>query len=181
MPEASKRCIVFFAHPNFEKSRLNKSLIQEVSKYPEIKVKNLYESYGKLTFDSHINPKEDQKLIENNDKIIIQFPFQWYSTPPLLKQWIDDVFSSGWAYAIDNPKTAGKQLLVAITTLGQSKDYAPSGYNNYYVSEFLNQFIQTAKLCKMTFSGAFFVHGARVITEAELVTKAKEYIAFIKS
>ncbi|WP_396125955.1 NAD(P)H-dependent oxidoreductase [Brevibacillus laterosporus] len=25
-------------------------------------------------------------------------PFYWYSSPPLLKKWLDDIFTHGWAY-----------------------------------------------------------------------------------
>ncbi|MDF7639407.1 NAD(P)H-dependent oxidoreductase [Lactobacillus sp. ESL0791] len=29
----------------------------------------------------------------------MQFPFYWYSCPPLLKKWEDDVLEHGWAAA----------------------------------------------------------------------------------
>ena len=174
------KCVIFLAHPNLEASKLNKGLLAEVSKYPEIIVKDLYKSYGELTFNSKIDAKEDQKLIENAERIILQFPFYWYSSTPLLKKWLDDVLSYGWAYATEKPKTEGKKLLISITTGGKDTDYKPNGYNNYYVNEFITPFVQTAKLCKMEFAGAFFTQGANVITGDEISKKAKEYIKFIK-
>lgn len=174
------KSVVFAAHPNLAASKLNKALLAEVAKHPEILVRDLQKLYGNLTFNDHINPKEDQKIIEESERIILQFPFHWYSTPAVLKQWLDDVLSFGWAFGTETPKTAGKKLLVAITTGGTHKDYQPNGYNNYFVTEFLNPFIQDAKLCKMEFAGAFFVQGANVITEAELEAKAKEYVKFVK-
>lgn len=175
----NKKSIVFFAHPNFSSSRLNKRLIEEVRKFPEISIKDLYQSYGTLAFTSPFDPAPDQKLIEEYDRIILQFPFYWYSTPPLLKYWIDGILTSGWAYSTPSPKTEGKELLVAITTGGKESDYKPNGYNNYYTTDFLTPFIQTAKLCKMSFGGSFFVQGANVITDTQLQEKAEQYINFI--
>ena len=171
---------VFFAHDDFAKSKLNKALINEVNN-AKIPAKDLQSLYGGLTFKERINPKDDQKLIEGVEKIVLQFPFNWYACPAVMTRWIADVLSFGWAYGVDSPKTAGKKLLLGITTGGQDRDYKPNGYNNYYVTEFITPWIQTAKLCKMEFAGVFFVHGAKVITEDQLAIKAKEYIEFINN
>jgi glutathione-regulated potassium-efflux system ancillary protein KefG len=172
--------IIFFAHPNFNESRMNKALIQEATKLKDVKVRDLYSLYGSQKFNSSLDVKEDRSLIEEAEKIILQFPFHWYSSPALLKKWIDDVLAYGWAYATPEPKTKGKKLYIATTMGGRDEDYKPNGYNNYYITDFLTPFIQTAKLCQMEFAGAFFVQGARVITDAELEAKAKEYVNFIE-
>ncbi len=39
--------------------------------------------------DFIINVKREQELVENHDNIIFQFPLYWYSSPSLLKKWID--------------------------------------------------------------------------------------------
>lgn len=174
------REVVFFAHDDFANSKLNKALINEV-KNTDIVIRDLQSLYGSLTFAQRINPAEEQKFIEGADKIILQFPFNWYSCPAIMTRFLADVLAFGFAYGVENPKTAGKKLLLGITTGGAEKDYKPNGYNNYYVTEFITGFIQTAKLCKMEFAGAFFVQGARVITDAELAVKSKEYIQFIKN
>ena len=35
------------------------------------------------------------------DTIVFQFPFYWYSVPPLLKEWIDLVLEHGFAYGLE--------------------------------------------------------------------------------
>ena len=175
------KSVIFFAHPNFTASKLNKILLSEVEKYPEIVVRDLYKLYGNTTFNSHIDAKEDQAIMEKSDRIILQFPFRWYSTPALLKQWIDDTLAYDWAFGTANAtKLAGKKLLIAITTGGPDTSYKPNGYNNYYVTEFITTFVQTAKLCKMEFAGVFLTQGASIITDAEIKSKAQDYIKFIK-
>jgi hypothetical protein len=77
--------VVFVGHPNLKASKLNKSLLLEVEKHPEILVRDVYKLYGDLTFNGHVNPEEDQKIIEGAERIILQFPFHWYTAPVLLK------------------------------------------------------------------------------------------------
>ena len=48
--------------------------------------------------DFKIDVAEEQKHLAAADRIILQFPFYWYSTPALLKQWQDDVLTYGWAF-----------------------------------------------------------------------------------
>lgn len=178
----SQKTVIFIAHPNLQQSRLNKALINSVKEafLSNVIIKDLYAEYGNLKFTDSINPSADQKLIEDADRIILQFPFHWYSSTPLLRKWIDDIFTFGWAYGVENLKTKGKKLYLAITTGGEAKAYHPSGYNNYFVTDFFNPFVQTAKLCQMQFAGEFLTQGARVITDEQLNLKAKEYVKFVK-
>ncbi len=40
----------------------------------------------------------EQTRLDRADDLILVFPIYWWSTPALLKGWIDRVFISGWAY-----------------------------------------------------------------------------------
>ena len=83
------KTLVILAHPNIEASRVNRRLIEEVRKHSEITVHELYSSYHDWVIDV---PRE-QVLLESHDRIVFQFPLYWYSTPPLLKKWQDDVLT----------------------------------------------------------------------------------------
>lgn len=79
----------------------------------------------------------EQQLLEQHDRIVLQFPFYWYSTPSLLKKWEDAVLAYGWAYGSSSDKLHGKDLLVAVTTAGVQEGYSPSGMNKYTMVELL--------------------------------------------
>ena len=51
---------------------------------------------------------EQAKLVKA-DVIVWQFPVNWYSLPALLKKWLDNVFSHGFAYG-DNKRTRETSL-----------------------------------------------------------------------
>ena len=174
-------CVIFLAHWNFGASKVNKALINQVkSDLPNVLIRDLYSLYGTNTFASHLDVKEDQKILEKAQKIILQFPFQWYSTPALLKQWLDDALSYGWAYGIKNPALKGKKLCVAVSTGGDDKAYTQEGFNSHTIDDFLFYIKQTAKFCEMEYGGVFKTTNAMKITDGELVQKAKDYIKFIK-
>jgi len=74
--------LVIFAHPHLDKSHVNKAWLKEIKRHPEkITVHDLYASYP----DWQIDVQREQELAEKHDRMIFQFPFYWYSSPPLLK------------------------------------------------------------------------------------------------
>jgi len=69
--------------------------------------------------------------------VVFQFPFYWFSTPPLLKAWQDEVLAVGFAYGPGGTKTRGKLLQPVLTTGGGHEKYRPGGQNLYEVTELL--------------------------------------------
>lgn len=89
------KTLIVVTHPNIETSVVNKRWIEELRKYPDkYTVHELYKAYH----DDKINVEKEQQLIEAHDKLILQFPVYWFSSPTLLKKWLDEVFTYGWAY-----------------------------------------------------------------------------------
>lgn len=52
---------------------------------------------------------EQAKLLAA-DVVVLQFPLWWYSTPAILKGWIDRVFTKGFAYGVLDPDHPGRSL-----------------------------------------------------------------------
>lgn len=44
----------------------------------------------------------EQERIDAHDHLVLVFPVYWWSMPALLKGWIDRVFVTGWAFALDD-------------------------------------------------------------------------------
>ncbi|WP_258875145.1 NAD(P)H-dependent oxidoreductase [Paenibacillus sp. VMFN-D1] len=49
----------------------------------------LYKEYP----NENIDFKHEQELLRSHDRIVFQFPLYGYSTPPLMKMWVDEVFT----------------------------------------------------------------------------------------
>jgi len=157
------RILVLFAHPAFEKSRVNHWLVDAARGLSGITFHDLYEEYPDFDIDV---PREQELLLEHSG-IVFQHPFFWYSTPAILKQWQDLVLEHGWAYGSAGTALRGKRLLNAITTGGREVAYAREGHNRFTMRELLVPIEQTARLCGMTYLAPFVVHGTHGMTPAQ--------------
>ena len=63
--------LVLFAHPAFERSRVNRALVDEIRGVDNITVHDLYEAYP----DFQIDIKREQQLLLQHDIIVLQHPF----------------------------------------------------------------------------------------------------------
>lgn len=165
------RVLVLFAHPALEKSRVHRSLVGAVPAHGDLTFHDLYEAYPRLDVDV----AREQALLAAHDAVVFQFPFYWYSTPPILKQWQDLVLEHGWAYGSKGKALTGKSLLCAVSTGGRAEAYAPGGYNRMTVRQLLAPLEQTARLCGMRFAPPWVVHGTHRLDEAQIGEAAVGY------
>ncbi len=161
-------------HPNLENSsRVNKIWKESIEASGKVaKSRDLYKEYK----DFKVNAEKEQKDLVEHDKIVIQFPLYWYSTPALLKQWLDDVLTYNFAYGEEGDKLEGKELQLIISIGGDNQAYTKEGHNNFSVEEFLRPLQQTATLCKMVYLKPLHMHGANVVKEDEIKTYAEKWV-----
>jgi glutathione-regulated potassium-efflux system ancillary protein KefG len=171
-----KRIAVFFFHPRFEDSRVNKRLIAAITGLPGIALRDMYELYP----DFNIDVKAEQQALIDCDVAVIQHPFFWYSAPPLAKQWLDLVLEYGWAYGKGGDKLRGKWALTALSSGGTFDVYREGGRNRFTYRELLSPFDQSFYLCGMHYLPPFIVPGASKISEADLEAHARKYVEVLK-
>lgn len=166
-----KSILILLAHPRLEKSRVNAALVGAIPRLPGITLHDLYEEYP----DFSIDVRKEKSLLLASDIIVWQHPFFWYSSPPLLKAWIDTVLEVGWAYGPGGTALTGKVLFNALTSGGPREAYAHEARNRFTIREFLAPFEQTARLCHMDYLPPFVVQGTHRLTPEAIMQHAKEY------
>lgn len=173
-----RKTLVLVAHPDLSKSRVNKAWLEEIKNYPDkIMVHDLYAAYP----DWQIDVPKEQALAEQHDRIIFQFPFYWYSSPPLLKKWLDDVLTYGWGYTSKGGKLRGKELGIAVSIGGSEKDYQPGGGDLYSIPELLSPFLATSNLIETDFLMPFTIFDTDHKSEEELALSSREYAEYLLS
>jgi len=165
------RVLLLFAHPDLEKSRANRKLVERARGVSGVTFHDLYEAYP----DFDVDVKREQALLLAHDTVVLQHPFYWYQAPALVKQWEDLVLEHGWAYGTGGTALRGKRLVSAITTGGGEAAYRAEGHNRFTVRQLLAPIEQTARLCGMDYPPPFVVHGTHRLDAGGIGRAAEEY------
>lgn len=168
------RVLTIVAHPDLGRSRMNARLLQALAPSDAVTVHRLYDEYPSWAFDV----EREQRLLEGHERLVFQFPLYWYSTPPLLKKWQDDVLTFGWAYGKGGDRLHGKELLVATTIGGHPEVYRAGARNQFTISEILRPLQATANICGMRYLPPFVVGGH--LDDEGLASMADEYAAYVQ-
>ncbi|MFA9560599.1 NAD(P)H-dependent oxidoreductase [Evansella sp. AB-rgal1] len=169
--------LVIISHPSIDKeSRLNASLKQAIVNQSDITINELYKEYP----NGKINIEREQRLVEQHDRIIFQFPNYWYSYPPLLKKWFDEVLQSGWAFSGEH-KLEGKELGIAISSNALPEDYRFDGQHRFTIEQIMAPFYATSNIIRTKTLPIFNTFSELVTSEEDLQKHAENYLTYIRT
>ena len=137
-------------------------------------IHDLYENYS----DFKIDVKKEQNLIEKFNNIIFQFPIQWFSSPALLKEWIDKVFEYGWAYGSNGKALKDKNIGLVVSLGGDKSSYQGKSALENILFPFENTFNFVGS--KYQNFHAFYGAGYGNNSVNKLKENIKDYFEFIK-
>jgi glutathione-regulated potassium-efflux system ancillary protein KefG len=166
-----KKILVLFAHPRKSASVVQQAMLESIRGLDDVTVHDLYAAYP----DFLIDVRAEQELLLAHDIIVLQHPFYWYSSPAIIKEWLDLVLENGWAYGSGGTQLTGKFLMTAISTGGAKEAYSSTGHNRFEIGEMLSPFNQTAYLCGMGWLKPFIIHSGRNLDPAALSGRAEAY------
>lgn len=171
------KTLVILAHPGLENSRVNQRWKEELLQYPnDITIHEIYKEYP----DWNIDVPREQNLMEAYNHVIFQFPLYWYSYPPLLKKWFDDVFAYGWAYGSNGDKLKGKKLGLAMSIGDKKENYLPEGSVSFTMDQVTTPFKASTVHVGAVELPYFAVFGASFqASDEEINQSAIEYINYI--
>ena len=163
--------LVITAHPYPQHSRAGRALLNAVRELPEVQVRSLYDMYP----DFDIDVEAEQAALLGATLVVWLHPIYWYSVPGMLKHWFDVVLTRGWAYGSGGEALRGKACLWVATTGGTPETYTPAGAHHRPFTDFIAPIEQTARFCGMHWLEPVTVHGAHVVSDAELALAAAAF------
>ena len=169
------KILAIVAHPNLSESRVNKAWAEALMKCPDVTVRDLTAEYPNMDVDVLL----EQELLLAHARIAFLFPLYWYSSPAILKQWLDLVLQPGFAYGIGGDKLEGKEFVVA-TAIGSNREgYRAGNYNNYTVDELLRPFQQSVNYIGGRYLPPFCFYRSIVASEEEIGQSANSLVAYL--
>jgi glutathione-regulated potassium-efflux system ancillary protein KefF len=170
--------LVVAAHPALQHSRVTRALLDALARQARtpagarIEVRDLYALYP----DYFIDVAAEQAALRAARLVVWLQPIHWYSMPPLLKLWLDDVLAFGWAYGPGGTALRGKHWWLVASTGGPEDSYRPAGYNRYFFDAFLPPYEQTARLTGMRWLPPLVLHGAHRVDDPTLAAHAELFL-----
>lgn len=136
--------LVISGHPDYKSSVANRAILNEFRRLvPKAEIVYLDSEYP----DFNIDVKREQKRLMEADTIVFEFPFWWYSAPSLMRRYLEQVLTHGFAYGTTGTALHGKRLIVSFTTGAPAEAYTPEGYQHYTIEQFIPQFRALSNLC----------------------------------
>lgn len=171
-----KKILIILAHDNTITSRVNKRFLKELEGTKNIEIRDIKALYP----DYKIDIQAEQDAIKNSDKVVFQFPMYWFNAPSILKEWMDKVYSLGFAFDVTKEgyqrrELNGKEFMLSVSMGGAQEAY--DGEKVKSVNECLTPYIYTAKFCGMKVVKPYYVYGAmsKVLDDKKLDIAAIEY------
>lgn len=173
------KTLIVIIHPNIESSLVNKRWLKELTSHSDYHIHELHKVYP----DEKIDIRAEQKLIEQYDKIVFQFPFYWFNCPPLFKKWLDEVLTYGWAYGSKSGyKVGGKKIALAISVGIDEYEYSPGEKYKYTLDELLRPFELTFEYIKADYRPFFAYYGMELDRTEESIEKSvPAYFGFLNN
>ncbi|MBH5328228.1 NAD(P)H-dependent oxidoreductase [Eikenella sp. S3360] len=177
------KTLIILAHPNLAQSTVNRRWLAELEKHPDrYTVHKLYDTYP----DGKIDVAREQALVEAHDNLVFQFPVYWFNCPPLLKHWLDEVLTYGWAYGSKGKALENRKTGIAVSLGAPAEDYRADGAVGYGLAEVLRPFELTARYCHADWQPAFAFHtidsnaGYDAAAEQLVAQSAADYLAHLE-
>ena len=147
--------LIIVAHPDIEHSMVNRRWLKETRQHPDrFLVHELYLHYP----DARVDAEAEQQLVDAHEKLVLQFPVYWFNCPPLMKQWLDQVLTYGWAYGSQGKALTDKTVALAVSLGTPAEDYRPGGRIGHDLAEVLRPFELTMKYCGANYRQPFTFH-----------------------
>lgn len=167
--------LIILAHPRFDQSLANKTIIEELHRSGlDLVVRNIISLYP----DYRIDPKAEQEILLQHKTIVFQYPFYWYNMPAILKHWFDIVFEYQFAYGSKGDKLEGKNFVPSFTVGAPENGYHTLSEHHFRIMEFCKNLEQTAYYSKMNYIDPVYFHGTSLNagnTERQVTDRARDH------
>jgi putative NADPH-quinone reductase len=160
-------------HPDPARSRINAALADAAARLPEVEVRTMANDRQGATFDYAV---EIERIV-SAERLVLQFPVQWYSGPSLLADWMAQILTIAFYVRTqeDGARIEGRRLMIAAVAGNTPENYQPQGRVAIPLPELLRPFEAMARRCGLEWNEPFMVFRSSFLTDDELAREAGRY------
>jgi len=170
------KTLILLFHRDLSQSKANATLAAAAGRLPGVEIVDMQAAYP-AGLDIFRDGEREAARLLTADRILLQFPIQWYSTPALLKAWQDAVLTRMFylAYETEGRQLEGTPLMLAATAGNVPEAYQPGGRNMFPMVELLAPLRATAHRCGLPWSEPFILYQADKLPQHALDDAAADY------
>lgn len=170
--------LIISGHADPKTSTANKVILETVlAKLPQAKLHELATLYP----DGNVDVKAEQDALLAADVVVFDFPVYWYAMPAVLKNYVEKVFTHGFAYGT-GAKLGGKQFVASMTTGAPASLYKEGEGAGHTLESFLFPLQSTVEMCGLVYKKPVISYGMLYIPgvsseadRARVVAAAREH------
>ena len=152
------KTLVIVSHPYPEQSNAIKALQTVAGQGDNIEVRNLEALYGNNL--GGFDVAAEQKAYQGVDRVVYLFPIHWFNLTPMLKAYLNEVWSFGWAFGPTGTALEGKVLQAIVTAGATEHTYSAEGLIESTIDEVLTPLKASAFYVGMTYAPPLAFFGA---------------------
>ncbi|UGX85115.1 NAD(P)H-dependent oxidoreductase [Phyllobacterium meliloti] len=171
------KTLILIFHPDFKQSRANRALADAAMQIPGTEVFDVQAAYP----DGNIDSDAEVERMLSADRIVYQFPIQWYAAPPILQAWQNAVLTRMYYINYENEGRLleGTPLFIATTAGNTPAAYTPQGVNLMPVSALLNPLRSMANRCGLPLAEPFVVYETMKADDETLRKAGASYASWL--
>jgi glutathione-regulated potassium-efflux system ancillary protein KefF len=129
------KTLVIVSHPTIEQSTVIRTLQSEAEKTTDVTVRNLEKLYGNNT--NAFDIEAEQSAHEGIDRIVYLYPIHWFNLTPMLKAYLNQVWTYGWAFGENAQALKNKTMQVVVSAGSTASTYSAEGLIQSTIDEVL--------------------------------------------
>ncbi|MBA4752218.1 MAG: NAD(P)H-dependent oxidoreductase [Sphingopyxis sp.] len=178
----SKTLILMF-HPDPEKSVANAALARAAAEVDGVEVVDMAAAYPDRRIDLMTDGAVEAQRLLSADRIVFQFPVQWYSVPSLMKDWIDAVFTRIYYVFAESEgdRLEGTPLMIAATAGNTPENYQPGGGVAISLEEIFTPLRATAVRAGLPWHPPHILYHANALSAVQLAAAGPDYQAALRA
>lgn len=174
------KALILMFHPDLTRSKANAAMARAAAALPDVEVVDMTAACPDGLDLFRDGAAEAARLLAA-DRIVLQFPVQWYSTPPLLKAWQDAVLTRMFyiTYEAEGRRLEGRPLMIAATAGNTAEAYTAGGRNLFPMADLLAPLRATAHRCGLPWAEPFVLYRADKLSPDQIEAAAQDYAAHL--
>ncbi|ANE74565.1 NAD(P)H-dependent oxidoreductase [Dickeya solani] len=136
------KTLIIVSHPYKEQSSIIKALQQTAEAQDNVEVRNLETLYGNNI--SGFDISREQASYNGVDRVVFIYPIHWFNLTPMLKAYLNEVWTYGWAFGPEGDALKDKELLVVTSAGASEHTYSHQGLIQSTIGEVLTPMKATA-------------------------------------